>query len=262
MAFEKKLTPQQLAKFRQRFLELPDISHDDRARIVAKETPEFAENTLRQYSRLCLQTTEKVFNLFLEEKISQAVLSELCAWDPKDQDFIIDEYLDKKFTPEILRRIRRYRKENGWSYDECIGRATGQIDPTAPRKENRKGLDTLLTEIADKGARWRAMVEQVLAMIGEEEANAGVHEALFTKVVLLRELIGTQYDYVNSRFNRYINLIRKRVQTGEPSSPAMEAIEEGERNGDRTRAGERRFDREEGAHHEDGPPVPNPADEA
>lgn len=260
MAFKAKVTPQQLAELRLRFRELPDMSHEERGRIMVKEWPTLAAATLETYSRICLGTSDKVFQIFLDGKVTFAVIEELCGWKTKDQDFIIESYLEQKWNPEILRRIRRYRKENDWGYDECIGKATGKIDVMQPRRgESRKSLDGLLSEIADKGARWRAMVHQVIEMIDVEEANAGVHEALFIKVCLLREIIGNQYDFVNTRFNRYINIIRKRLQNGGPS-PAVEAHEEGEVNhGNRAGSGEGRIGGEEGAPREDGSPLSDPS---
>lgn len=261
MPFDK-LPPEKLAEIRRQCLQLPEMSHDERARNLLSNWPGFSKKTLATYSRISCQCTEKVFNLFLEDKVGFAVLEELCGWKDKDQDFIVDEYLEKKWTPKILRNIRRLRKETGLGYSECIGRATGKIDPTLPKKgETRRSLDTLLTEIADKGARWRAMVQQALEMIEHEEAAAGIHEAIFAKVVLLREIIGNQYDYVNARFNRYMNMIRKRFQDGGMSPAPDEAIEEGAEHGDDSGAGQGRVDRKEGAPREDGSPVPHPADE-
>lgn len=254
MPFKSTLTPAQFDELRRRFRELPEISHEERARIVSREQPGLTERTLEDYSRTCLGVTDKVFQYFLEEKIKFGVLIELCGWKPKEQDFIIDSYLEQKWTPEILRRIRRYRKENDWGFDECIGKATGKIDIMQPRRgESRRSLDGLLSEIADKGARWRAMVHQAIEMIDGEEAKAGVHEALFIKVALLREIVGNQYDFVNSRFNRYINAIRKRFQNG-GLSPVVEDQEEGEINhGNDSGSGEGRVRGEEGAPGPDGP---------
>src|SRR4029077_5091478 len=257
MAFKAKVTPAQLGELRRRFRELPEMSHEERGRIVTKEWPTLTTNTLETYSRVCLGVTDKVFDLFLSGNLTFAVLEELCGWKSKDQDFIIDSYLEQKWTPEILRRIRRYRKENDWGYDECIGKATGKIDVMQPRSGSpRKSLDSLLSEIADKGTRWRAMVQQVMEMIDTEEAQAGVHEALFIKVCLLREIIGNQYDFVNSRFNRYINAIRKRLHSG-GVFPCQEGHEEGEINGHDSGASEGRVRGEEGAPCEDGPSVPH-----
>lgn len=262
MAFQSKVTPEQLAELKRRFLELPDMTHEKRARIIARDWTGLSEATLKSYSRACLQTSNKVFDLFLKGTVTWAVVEELCGWQKEDQDFIIDEYLQRKLTPEILRKIRRYRKENAWSYDECIGHATGKIDKNQPHEAaSSRSIDKLLSEIADKGARWRAMVQQVIAMIGKEEASAGIHEALFVKVCLLRELIGTQYDYVNSRFNRYINIIRKNVQSGEMSSLSEKEIQEGDKNGDSAGTSETGLDREEGKSRQDGSPVPHSADE-
>jgi len=260
MGFEPKITPQRMAEMKRRFLEFPDMSHEERARKVAKEFPEFMDNTLRSYSRMCLGTSDKVFGLYLEGKISLAVIFELCTWEKEDQDYIIDEYIQQKLTPEMLRKIRRMRKE-GVGYDEGIGRATGKIDQTKIQKhEVRKSLDHLLTDIADKGARWRAMVTQAIEMVGKEEAAAGVHEALFTKVILLRELIGTQYDFVNSRFNRYINLIRKRLQEGGQSPAEAERIVEGEAHAANSPGtGKGGIRGEEGDPDQDGSPVSDPS---
>jgi hypothetical protein len=258
MQFQSKVTPEEMEILKRRFLDFPDITHDERSRRVAKEFPKFTANTLKSYSRMCLGASEKVFSLYLEGKVSLAVPIELASWNKGEQDFIIDEYLEKKFTPETLRKIRRYRDEHKCGYAEAIARATGAIDAKQPRKtESRRSVDTILTEIADKGARWRAMVAQVLEMIGQEEASAGIHEALFVKVLILRDLIGNQYDFVNGKVNRYMNTIRKRLQNGGPSPAQVEGTVEGEIHGDGAGAGEGRVGGEEGAPREDGPPVPD-----
>lgn len=258
MQFKSKVTPQEMEILKKRFLDFPESTHEERSKILAKEFPKFTWNTLKSYSRMCLGASEKVFKLYVEGKVSLAVPIELASWNKGEQDFIIDEYLEKKFTPETLRKIRRYRDEHRCGYTEAIARATGAIDINQPRKtEKSRSVDTILTEIADKGARWRAMVEQVMEMIGKEEAAAGIHEALFAKVILLRGVIGDQYDFVNGKVNRYMNTIRKRLQNGGPSPAQVEDTTEGAHHVDGARAGEGGLGGEEGAPREDGPPVPD-----
>jgi hypothetical protein len=214
MQFSPRVSLETMATIRERCLELEDMSHDARAALLAKEFPKVQLGTLADYSRIALGCTEKVWRQYLNGKISPSVLQEICAWERGDQDFIVEEIIEKKIGSKALRKIKRNRKE-GWSIAESIAEALGEIPKGQPRNKSGgpKKLDDLLSEIGDKGARWRAMVTQAMELVGNEEAAAGVHEALFRQVFVLREVIGNQYDFVNSRLNRYMNLIRKRLET-------------------------------------------------
>jgi hypothetical protein len=227
---ESKVSPEQILELRRLFREMPsEWSHEARAAALMDKFPGVSKHTLESHCRMSLQCTEKVWNLYLEGKAKLGMMREICSWEPGDQDFIIDECIAKNFGPKIIRKIRRNRNEHGWGYPECIAKATGEVPANEPRRESghRKGLDGLLTDIADKGARWRAMVTQAIELVGKEEAEAGIHESIFTKVFLLRELIGNQYDFVNSRVQRYMSMIRKRMQAGTAAAP--EVTDEGKK---------------------------------
>lgn len=210
--FDKKITTEMLVRMRDRFRGLPEMSHDDRAARVQPEFPQFTVPTLQDYSRICLNSEESVFQSCIDGKISVVVLSEIISLDKKTQRFLLTEILDKKLTPTRLREIKRMRKEHGMSWDEAIGRATGKIDVTQPRKGSEKrDLNQLLDRISSQGARWRAMVSEALELIGDEEAAAGIHEEIFTKAFLLRHVVGEQYNFINKRLQRYMTLLRKRA---------------------------------------------------
>lgn len=210
--FDKRITPEILIQLKKRMAEFPkDTAHATRGAALATEFPMFSERTLVDYSRLTNGICDEVFQMHLDGKISLTSLSEFVVWDDKVQKFMANEYVEKKLTPSLLRIIKQLKREHDMGWDEAIGRATGTIPMDKPRKETRKNLDQILTDIADKGARWRALVDMAIEMVGDEEAAAGVHMALFEKVSILRELIGNQYDMVNGRFNRYMGLIKKRL---------------------------------------------------
>ncbi len=255
MPFKTALTPEILMAIRQACLDRAELSHDQRAEAMAKNYPEFSVRMLSEYSRISLQCTEKVLKLYVDGKASLGILSELCSWKKEDQDFIVDDLLAKKLTPVHLQRIKRWRNEEGWGFDECIAKATGKMPVYEPQKRDgpRKSLDGLLTEIADKGARWRAMVTQALEMVQQEEAQAGVHEAIFSKVFVLRQVLKDQLDYVNNRVDRYMRLIRNRLKNGGPS-PAE--IEDNIKGGDDAHPHTGREKGDEGqVHGADGQPV-------
>lgn len=210
-AFDKKITPELMAQLRARMKEIPETNHYARAKKLAPEFPMFSERTLVDYSRLIINVCDEVFQMHLDGKISQTALSEFGVWEKKTQIYMATEYVDKKLTPSLLRIIKQLKREHDMGFEEAIGRATGAIPMDKPRKEDKRTLDQILAEIADKGARWRAMVDVAVEMIGDEEAAGGVHMTLFEKVAVLRELIGNQYDMVNGRFNRYMGVIKKRL---------------------------------------------------
>lgn len=212
--FEKKITREILLDLRKRMREIPESTHYARAKKLAPEFPTFSLYTLEHYSTMMVNVCDEVFQMHLDGKLSLGALEEFGVWDEKTQKYMAHEYVEKKLTPNLLRIVKQQKREHDISFEEAIGRATGAIAMDKPRREERKDLEQILTEIADKGARWRAMVEMAIAMVGEEEAAAGVHMALFEKVSILRELIGNQYDMVNVRFNRYMNIIKKRLRQG------------------------------------------------
>jgi hypothetical protein len=219
--FEKKITPEIVLQLRVRMREIPETNHYARAKKLAPEFPLLSERTLIDYSRLMVNVCDEVFQMHLDGKLSLTALSEFGVWDNKTQIYMANEYIEKKLTPSVLRIVKQLKREHDISFAEAIGRATGEIPMDKPRKEERRNLDQILTEIADKGARWRALVDMAIEMVGDQEAAAGVHMALFEKVSVLRELIGNQYDMVNGRFNRYMAAIKKRLTRDAAPEPEV-----------------------------------------
>lgn len=214
--FEKRITIEVLMEMRKKFLELPkEMTHASRATIVAPAFTQFTTATLEDYSRICTQICQEVFDLVVEGKISITALAEFAGggWDDKTQKYIAKEFVENGLTVGMLRTIKQLKREHGsMGYAEAISRARGEIPINQPRKEQKKTLDQVLTQISDQGSRWRAMVTMALEMVRDEEAAAGVHETIFEKVFILRQLVGEQYDFINSRVQRYMNLIRKKVK--------------------------------------------------
>lgn len=212
---ESKVTREQILELRRIFREMPEeMSNDARAEAVMKDYPGVSRSTLEKYCGICLQCTEKVWNLYIEGKVNIGILFQIYALEKGDQNFFIDEIVEKKLKPSVVRKARRFRKENHWGWPECIAKASGKVPANEPRKAtgHQKSFDSLLDEIAAKGARWRAMVVQAVEMAEQLEMKSGFHEALFAKVYVLRELISNQYDLVNSRLQRYMNIIKKNYQ--------------------------------------------------
>lgn len=232
--FDKRITPELLREMRNRFHMMPkDMSYEAMSLEVAKDYPQFKPKTLEDYASLCHQVCEEVFLLMEQGKISITVLLEFkCGWDEATQKYIAKEIVDNGLSLGMIRELKRLKREHGtMGYTEAIARVKGEIPPEQPRKENKKSLDQLLTQLADQGNRWRASVTMALELIRQEEAAAGVHEAIFEKVFILRQLVGEQYDYVNNKVNRYINVIRKRIKAaaeGTEGAPIEEkTLEEG-----------------------------------
>lgn len=232
--FDKRITPELLREMRNRFLLMPKgMSYEAMSIEIAKDYPQFKPKTLEDYASLCMQVCEEVFTLMEEGKLSITVLLEFKGgWDEPTQKYVAKECVEKGLTLGMIRELKRLKREHGtMGYEEAIARIRGEIPAEQPRKENKKSLDQLLTQLADQGNRWRATVSMALELIRQEEAAAGVHEAIFEKVFILRQLVGEQYDFVNSKVQRYINLIRKRMKTaaeeasGKPQPEAT--LEEG-----------------------------------
>jgi hypothetical protein len=232
--FDKRITPEILREMRNKFLLMSkEMSLDAMARQVAGDYPQFKQRTLEAYASTCRQVCEDVFQLMEQGKISiNALLEFACGWDEATQKYVAKEYIDKGLTIGMFRELKRLKREHGtMGYAEAISRVKGEIPPEQPRKENKRSLDQLLTQLADQGNRWRASVSMALELIREEEAAMGIHEAIFQKVYVLRQLVGEQWDFVNSKVNRYINLIRKQMKAAaegaEGKIPEARPLEEG-----------------------------------
>jgi len=218
--FDKRITVEILMEMRQRYLQMPkEMTHEARGKAMAPDYPQFSTNTLEDYSRICLQVSDYVFGLMKEGKLSIHTMSEFAGgWDDATQKYIVDEFVAKGMQAKHLRMIKQLKREHAsMGYAEAISRALGEIPPEQPRKEQKKTLDQILTQIADHGARWRALVSMALEMVRDEENSSGVHEGIFEKVFILRQLVGEQYSSINARVQRYMTMIRKKVkEQGQP----------------------------------------------
>jgi hypothetical protein len=229
--FDKRITPELLREMRNKFLLMPKgLTYEGMSLEIAKDYPQFKTKTLEDYASLCHQVCEEVFQFMEEGKISITVLLEFkCGWDEATQKYLAKEIVEKGLSLSMLRELKRLKREHGnMGYAEAIALVRGEI-PVQQRRENKKSLDQILTQLADQGNRWRASVTMALELIRQEEAAAGIHEAIFEKVFVLRQLVGEQYDFVNSKVQRYINLIRKRLKAEETEGKATEqkTLEEG-----------------------------------
>lgn len=223
--FEKRITIEILQAMRKRFLELPqEMTHANRAAALAPEFPQFTLNTLEAYSSMCIQICEEVFEMVVAGKISITALAEFSgAWDDTTQKYIANEFVEQGLTVTNLRQIKQLKREHStMGFAEAISRAKGEIPVGQPRKEQKKSLDQVLTQIADHGVRWRALVEMAFEMVRDEDTATGVHEAIFEKVFILRQLVGEQYDAINSRVQRYMNMIKKKVKENSPQQAVVE----------------------------------------
>lgn len=221
--FEKRITIEMFMEMKKRFSELPrEMTHDARSKALAPHFPQFTLRTMETYSRICQQVCQEVLDLVVQGKISLTAVDEFTGgWDEKTQKYIAKEYVEQKLTRSMLRTIKRLKREHAsMGYAEAISRAKGEIPPDQPRKEQKRTLDQVLTQIADHGVRWRALVEMALEMVRDEDnANGLLHQAIFEKVFILRQLVGEQYDAINNRVQRYMNLIRKKAkENGAPQA--------------------------------------------
>lgn len=213
--FEKRITTEVLIAMRQKFLALPkEMSHWDRGLALAAEFPQFTNNTMEDYSRISVQVCQEVFDRVVAGEISITALAYFAGnWDAETQKYIAKEYVAQGLSLKHLRQIKQLKREHGtMGFAEAIARAKGEIPVDQPRKEQKRSIDQLLAQIADHGARWRALVEMASEMIGNEEASTGLQEALFQKAFILRQLVGDQYNAINSRVNRFISSVKKKVK--------------------------------------------------
>jgi hypothetical protein len=211
--FEKRITIDLLLQMRKRFLELPkEMTHSVRAATLVPEFSQFTHNTLEDYSRICTQVCHEVFDMVVAGTISITALAEFSGgWDDNTQKYIAKEFVEQGLTIVMLRTIKQLMREHkNMGYAEAISRAKGEIPINQPRQ--KKSIDQVLTQIADLGARWRALVEMASEMVRDEEISSGVHEAIIEKAFILRQLVGEQYDAINARVNRWMNSGRKKVK--------------------------------------------------
>lgn len=250
--FKKGVTPKEMAELRHAFRQLPEMSHEDRARTVQRQFPQFKPRTLEDFSRCCLRATEMVFQLYLDGKFSTESMLEITLWEGKDQEFMAQEYIEKKMGPSDLRKVKRIKKEQACGFAEAIAKALGEMPLHAPREQKPRSFDTLLDDIQKSSSRWRALTSMAFDLIGAEEAKAGVHAGLFQQAYILRHVIKENYDFANQRVNRYFNYIKKKYRAAAETSSAG-SFEEGDTtNGDAAGTGEEGLGGEEGAAHEDG----------
>jgi hypothetical protein len=213
---DKRITIEMLVAMRQKFAALPpDLTHEARSKSLAPEYPQFSLRTMETYSRICGQVCQEVIDRVVAGEISITAVEEFTGgWDEKTQKYMAKEFVDQKMTRGMLKMVKRLKKEHSsMGYAEAIARASGEIPKEQPRKEQKKSLDQILSQIADYGARWRALVDMALEMIRDEESASGpIHDAIFQKAFILRQLIGEQYDSINSRVNRYLTPFRKKIK--------------------------------------------------
>lgn len=257
--FKKGVTPPELEKFRELYRQMPEMSHQNRAKAVKPNHPELSVAALEDYSRMTVNSTETTWALYMEGKLSLGLLSELIAWKSGDQDFMAKETVDRKLTVGHLKKVKHIKKEQECGYAEAIAKATGEMPRYQPRENHKpRSFDTLLDDIAKASTKWRSLLSMAFDLIGQEEAKAGVHAELFRQAYSLRHIIGENYDFANSKVSRYFNFIKKKYRAGpETSSGDGQDFMKGEPDGDIAGAGEEGLHRKEGAHHEDGPPVPD-----
>lgn len=253
--FKKGITPEVMVKLRHAFRQLPDMSHEDRARYVQSEFSQFKPRTLEDYSRCCLRATEPVFQLYLDGKLSTEAMLEITLWEGKDQEFMASEYVEKKMGPADLRKVKRIKKEQQCGYAEAIAKALGEMPLHTPREQKPRSFDTLLDDIGKHSTRWRALMSMAFDLIGEEEAKAGVHAELFQKAYVLRHVIKENYDFANQRVNRFFNFIKRKYRNAAAMSAEANGFTatEGEPHGNGAGTCEEGLGGEEGAAHEDGP---------
>ncbi len=235
--FDKRITVELLTEMRQRYLQMPkDMTHEARGKALVPDYPQFSAKTLEDYSRLCVQVSEYIFELMRNGKLSITAAMEFTGgWDDATQKYVADEFIAKEMSLKHLRQIKQLKREHStMGFSEAISRALGEIPPEQPRKEQKKTLDQVLSQIADHGARWRALVGMALEMVRDEENSSGIHHGLFEKVFILRQLVGEQYDSINARVQRYLNIVKKKAKeqgqqaqlgAGEDIPPAKKVID-------------------------------------
>lgn len=216
---EQKITPEIFSQMKEKCRQMPGVTHRERAKQLVVDYPQFSTSTLCRYSAIAVLVKDDVFQLYLDGKLSLGVIDEFRVIDPKTQTYLAEECVKKKITPTQLSIIKKLVKE-GDAWEVAIGRALGEIKDSE-KKEQRKSLDQILTQLADMGNRWQAMVSMSLELVGKEEAEAGVHHAIFQKVYILRQVVGNQYDFINSKCQRYMNLIKKRMKDGASAQEGM-----------------------------------------
>jgi len=259
--FKPTIEKEEMARLRDAIAEFPD----DKAPAVALKIrplfPNIAIYTLERYVLSARRATHTTFSLYMEGKLSAGAFEMLTRWENGDQDFMVKEYLERKMGVEDLKRVRRIMSDQACGYDEAISKALGEMPVHQPREHKPRSFDTVLDEINKLSAKWRGLMSMALDLVGEEEAKAGIHNLLFQRAYLLRHTIKENYDFANSKVNRYFNFIKKKYKAAAEMSSAEPEFMEGAADGNRAGTGQEGLDREAGADVQDGPPLPDQSGE-
>lgn len=229
--FDPKVDRKELAAMRAKFKATGEPSYRRQAAVVAPEYPAYTITTMRDFASILGGATDATFAFFMEEKLSFGMLSELGRMDVNYQDFVGAEVVQRGMSISDIKEIKANLRE-GTSVAEAIGRATGEIQHEARRPENRRSLDAVLDDIAKLGSKWRSLVTMALEAIQQAEGAGGVHLELFEKTYLTRHLIGEQYEFVDQKVKRYLNLLKKRALETAGQSPRGGHSEEVEEEND------------------------------
>jgi len=219
---EVKIAPEAVERLRKRVLELAKIDeYDPEVRpalsfakiglMLHGEFPELSTATIKDYCRVVGKIPQKVFDLYLEGRISFTELAEFgqsSITRKGDLVYIALEYVAKRMNLTHLRRIKGFlRAYNNMGVDEAIRRATGKLSgkPGVVKKIN-KSFDGLLDEAIKYMTLSRARVAQLLDLLPVSTLNKGkVHGELFNKVYLLRHILGEQYEFVDKKVKTYLD---------------------------------------------------------
>lgn len=225
------------------------IQQKDLVKIIHKKYPQFAEKSIPGYICGCY-TSERVFQMYLDDKLSFGVLRVLGGCDPQSLgDFLADEFIDRKMSIGELEEARSLmRKKEVKSWDEAIKVAMGKIvteikPPSDKRTRNQIGVvgsvtteaprsfEDLLNEVVVMGTNWRLKVQMAIDM-APFVADRGQHNfTVFNKIYMLRHTLKENFEFVDKKVKEYLDAMLSKgnvapVNGSDADITAMESFDE------------------------------------
>lgn len=204
---DKKMSREMFSAIRDRIRSMPGLITREIVLKIKGDFKNVSSATLAHYV-IASRVHDDVFKLYMQGKLSVGVLEALSVLDPDTGKFLALEIIEKGYLPLHVQKAKSLVKQGvAKSWDEALKRARGDIEvtPTVPRSPGRRSegpceprtFGELLKDILTSGTEWRLKVKAVIAMIPMVEKEAEASFMTFTKLCMLRDSLGEQYEFVD-----------------------------------------------------------------
>lgn len=217
-----------MLELRQECLAMGDLQLKMKAATLGRRYMErlgLKERGFFTYVGVVARVTDKAFSALVERKVALDALIPFPSLEPGVQDFLIDEHLagNVKLSKDTVSRIVSYLGE-GMAVSVAIQKAKGERVEVP--KEVRRDFDKVILELARDGSKWRAKASMLYDALAELDGIAPVTLELFEKVYLLRHLVGEQYEFLNQKVKRFMDVLRRKAQARVVRAELTEGREE------------------------------------